>query len=226
MVLSFTACGTKAEATWQEQYDLGMKYVSEAKYEEAILAFTKAIEIDSKQVDAYIALADVYISQGETDKAVDVINQGRDAVDDDSRFDEKIESLKPEPELTVKQLDREDGSYIISKFNEDGLIVDWAVYNANDSLNEHWIYTYDEIAMTVMYYDENDDLTGYSVNEYGEPGKYVASGVIARSYEYDTNGVLISLEEYINGNAGGVHTEYNADGSIKDTWNIVYRTSN
>lgn len=31
---------------WQTKYDLGVRYLSEGKYEEAILAFTAAIEID------------------------------------------------------------------------------------------------------------------------------------------------------------------------------------
>ena len=65
MMLSFVGCGQKAVAGWQEQYDLGIKYVNEAKYEEAILAFTKALEIDPKQQPVYIAMADVYIRQGD-----------------------------------------------------------------------------------------------------------------------------------------------------------------
>ena len=42
-----TACGKKAP-TWQEQYDLGIRYLSEGNYQEAILAFTAAISIDPK----------------------------------------------------------------------------------------------------------------------------------------------------------------------------------
>lgn len=45
VMLSLTACGGKAPL-WQEQYDLGMRYLSEGNYEEAILAFAAAIEID------------------------------------------------------------------------------------------------------------------------------------------------------------------------------------
>ena len=49
VLLLLTACGQTAEAAWQEQYDLGMKYLSEGNYEEAIIAFTAAIEIDPKR---------------------------------------------------------------------------------------------------------------------------------------------------------------------------------
>ena len=38
LTLSLAACGEKAP-TWQEQYDLGQRYLTEGNYEEAILAF-------------------------------------------------------------------------------------------------------------------------------------------------------------------------------------------
>ena len=41
---SLVACGAKN--AWQEQYDLGMRYLNDGNYEEAIIAFTAAIEID------------------------------------------------------------------------------------------------------------------------------------------------------------------------------------
>ena len=39
------SCG-KDMATWQEKYDLGIKYLEESNYEEAVLAFSEAIKID------------------------------------------------------------------------------------------------------------------------------------------------------------------------------------
>lgn len=51
LIAGLCACGAK---TWQKQYDLGMRYLTEGSYEEAILAFTAAIEIDPKNADAYI----------------------------------------------------------------------------------------------------------------------------------------------------------------------------
>jgi len=88
IVLSLCACGGQeaepaAEApTWQEQYDLGIRYLSEGNYEEAIIAFTAAIEIDPKQAEAYIGLADVYTAQGDTEKAAEVLNQALDVLGD------------------------------------------------------------------------------------------------------------------------------------------------
>ena len=46
VLLLLVACGKTAVDSWQEQYDLGMHYLLEGNYEEAILAFSLAIEID------------------------------------------------------------------------------------------------------------------------------------------------------------------------------------
>ena len=90
LLLSLTACGKSTEAKWQEQYDLGMKYVSEGNYEEAIIAFAAAIEIDPKSVDAYLALADVYEAQGDTESLQAILEQGQEATGD-VRFQERLE---------------------------------------------------------------------------------------------------------------------------------------
>ena len=48
--------------TWQEQYDLGMRYLIEGNYSEAIVAFTSAIEIDPKIAPAYVGRGDTYFA--------------------------------------------------------------------------------------------------------------------------------------------------------------------
>lgn len=52
--------------TWQEQYDLGVKYLSEGNCQEAILAFNLAIEIDPEQAPAYVGRGDAYVLSGKT----------------------------------------------------------------------------------------------------------------------------------------------------------------
>lgn len=60
LVLGLTACGQNASAAWQEQYDLGVRYLSEGNYEEAIIAFTAAIEIDAKRPEGYFGRGQSY----------------------------------------------------------------------------------------------------------------------------------------------------------------------
>lgn len=83
VLLILTACGGNDGGntlSWQEQYDLGVRYLSEGNYEEAIIAFTAAIEINPKQTEAYIGLADVYIAQGNEEKAAEILNQAMEVV--------------------------------------------------------------------------------------------------------------------------------------------------
>lgn len=67
LVLLLAACGQKNATTWQEQYDLGVRYLSEGNYEEAIIAFTAAIEIDPNQALAYVGRGNAYLLSGGTD---------------------------------------------------------------------------------------------------------------------------------------------------------------
>lgn len=69
MILTVTlcACGKTSGGSWQEQYDLGVRYLSDGNYEEAIIAFTAAIEIDPQNVNAYIGRADTYVKRGSTE---------------------------------------------------------------------------------------------------------------------------------------------------------------
>lgn len=80
MFFSLLACGQNGSSTtWQEQYDLGVRYLSEGNYEEAILAFTAAIEIDQKNADAYIGAAKAYEAMVDIDSALSILQQGLDA---------------------------------------------------------------------------------------------------------------------------------------------------
>lgn len=45
---------------------MGVRYLSEGNYEEAIIAFTAAIEIDPKQAPAYVGRGDAYVGIAET----------------------------------------------------------------------------------------------------------------------------------------------------------------
>ena len=103
LLLMLAACQKAPEAAepadeapgWQAKYDLGVRYLSEGNYEEAILAFTAAIEIDPKRPEAYKQLAEVYYELGEDEKAENSLRQGYEETGDNSL---KLEG--PEDELT------------------------------------------------------------------------------------------------------------------------------
>ena len=75
LILLLCSCGQLSTSgkkenntpAWQEQYDLGVRYLSEGNYEEAIIAFTAAIEIDPKQAPVYVGRGNAYVLSGETE---------------------------------------------------------------------------------------------------------------------------------------------------------------
>ena len=75
LILIFTA-GCQKQMTLQDYLNLGDKYLTETNYEKAIVAFTKAIELEPKAMKAYEDLANAYIKTEKYDKAKETLEQG------------------------------------------------------------------------------------------------------------------------------------------------------
>ena len=89
LLLSLAACSKAPEADpadeapgWQAKYDLGVRYLSEGNYQEAILAFEAAIEIDPRNADAYLKLAQVCEQREDYAKALQTLEAGLEQTDD------------------------------------------------------------------------------------------------------------------------------------------------
>lgn len=153
LALALCACGQKADialsndtATWREHYDLGIRYLSEGNYEEAIIAFAAAIEIDPKQSDAYRKAAEAYEGLGDIDSAVAILQQGIDATGDQALMDllkEKDTALEDQQaslegvQLTLSLTDpnlRESYPINKSESGDDHLEYRWSVA-FNDGTN-------------------------------------------------------------------------------------------
>ena len=89
LLLTLAACSKAPEAEpadeapgWQAKYDLGVRYLSEGNYQEAILAFEAAIEIDPRNADAYLKLAQVCEQREDYAKALQTLEAGLEQTDD------------------------------------------------------------------------------------------------------------------------------------------------
>ena len=90
LLSGLTACSNVP--TWQEQYDLGMKYLEKGNYEEALTAFDSAIEIDAKKAAAFVGRADTYVAlaeniSGNTDSIESADTEAEADVDTDTTQD-------------------------------------------------------------------------------------------------------------------------------------------
>lgn len=90
-----TACGKSTEQQIAEQLELGNRYLEELNYEQAIVAFNKAIEIDAKKSEAYAKIAEAYIAMGDDEEARAILEQGYEATGDEW-LQNYLEELKKE----------------------------------------------------------------------------------------------------------------------------------
>ncbi len=76
LTIILVVAGSKNSEAVREQISLGEKYMSDEDYDEAIIAFEKAIEIDPNNVDAYKKLAEAYKAVGNDTEAVRALRRG------------------------------------------------------------------------------------------------------------------------------------------------------
>lgn len=77
----------------ERQLASGEKYLSERSYGEAVGAFTRVIDADSENIDAYIGLAEAHMGLDDGDSAVQVLYDGIDAVPDPEGLVEELTDL-------------------------------------------------------------------------------------------------------------------------------------
>ena len=173
------SCGKTTEEKWQEQYDLGMRYLSEGNYEEAVLAFTAAIEIDDKKPDAFVGRGDGYLAIEEFEKALDDYEKAIELGAED--LNEKITNVKGMMEaqrllavlyenLSVGNID--DAKQLMKQ--EDYI-------NMNAMLNDKYVYygKGDEIRLVV--YDDNQYYFGQWMND-----KRIGNGLLCDGTIHET----------------------------------------
>ncbi len=91
---------------YARQISAAEKYLESGDYSNAILAYQEAIEQDPDSVDAYVGLANIYITRNENDSAIDLLRRGV-ARTDSPRLRYMLNMLLPqetaeEPTLDVK----------------------------------------------------------------------------------------------------------------------------
>lgn len=106
-VIAIIVAALCIDFTPQERADVSslmstaQKYLVENQYEQAIAEFNKVIEIEPKNVDAYLGLAEAYVGIGDTGKAVEILEKGYE-ITGDERLKEMLDRLlQPVPEETT-----------------------------------------------------------------------------------------------------------------------------
>ena len=177
----------------QEEYDLGVRYLSEGNYEEAVISFTKAIEIDEKYADAYLGRAQAYVGlgteedlakaqqdyataaglyeeQGDAEKAEQVRNEAQTVTEGNNGSE--APGTTPGTENVTAQsetYDLHDGKYYIEDFNADGVRFRGTLYDADGNTVRVDEYAADNVKAKETTYRDGAAWY-YHVYEYDEQG--------------------------------------------------------
>lgn len=87
---------------FEEQLSLGEKYLQELNYEDAVVSLKRAIDIDPRNPEPYLLLADVYVAQEDYVSAVDILEQGYEATGGNEEIAQKQEEVEKQKEEADK----------------------------------------------------------------------------------------------------------------------------
>ena len=233
ILFSLAACAQKAEATWQEQYDLGVRYLNEGKYEEAVIAFNAAIEIDPKQADAYIGLAEVYTVQGDTEKAAEVLEKAVAEIGENEKLTMAMEALTDKGSSAVSNESAEPNIEVaptdVPVPEETPALPTATPYNerVDEDNGSYYINEYDAYGNLVRktYYYLEDVVSWYVVYEYDAKNNMTSvtscgadATVYSReTFEYDSNNNVTKHVFYDEDNSVNTREtfEYDSEGRLK-----------
>ena len=193
LMLLLTGCGKSTEEKWQEQYDLGMRYLLEENYGEAIVAFTAAIEIEPNQALAYVGRGGAYIGSGETEDnlnaaladyqsaiRLDSMNAEAYVGAADSYIRQGIYELASEilqtgfdqtkDEQIQSRIDEIESGYV---FDSSGGLRMETIFGEDGQRLGYYVYSYypDGGRKEIIAYDADGNETGRGDNTYDEQGR-------------------------------------------------------
>lgn len=210
-----TGCLKSREQKINEQLELGQKYLLEEHYEEAIVAFTKVIQLEEKEFQAYIGLAEAYTGAGNREQAQATLDQGL-RVADTLAEEEKTEDIMQyieEIQALAKQLEAE--GKMEELYYED-------IQNLTKYLGEHEGEIPEEMLVGEGFQELAESLNEPFITEYN--GKYI--GIYPNGYIYYgdmENGVREGYGIWFNQNPltsdhGTYSSYYLFEGAWKDDY--------
>ena len=211
--------GNSSAGRLKEQLELGQKYLEEMKYEEAVVAFNNAIEIDPMNADAYLGLAEVYIRTGDFDTAYEYAAKGYELTGDE-RLKEKMDMIES-GNITASNgwlmkesfyFEGELKSYVTHTYDLQGREKTTALYDRAGHLIDQGDCKYDEQGRVLIDYSLG--WTGWYESYLSKlEREYDMEGNLSSCKGYDSSGKLMSEEEY-DGTGRHLAKQYDDSGNL------------
>ena len=181
----------------KKQLALGDRYLFDLKYEEAIDAFTAALEIDPKNKEAKtgltessLELAEELIEDGNTKKARKILKKAYDLTDDQSLVDRIEELGGPAEDYDVvmdkimQSLERSDSRLNIAVASDDNGIAWWFFFDYSDGYGIK-LYELMDAAENQSQKSEFRDFSAYEEKTKEDP---LINNDFELCYESDSDG--------------------------------------
>jgi tetratricopeptide (TPR) repeat protein len=222
--------------TAAELLDLGEKYLLELNYEQAIVQFTKLIEIEPKNARAYLGAAEAYTALGRTDEAIAILEQGLAQLPNNEEILAMLEALRPpeptpevppEPEPTpVQRVLKEEQYQYLTQLQQAAEILDYErVYEIYTS-PEFWAVCELLDIYELYTYDSGDAILGFA-NLSSFDYEYQVEHRCASFSVWRDNGISYATENWTQGETGEVtavniySAEYK-DGTVNGEYTEIY----
>ena len=213
-ITSLTGCSKITSMSVSKQLKLANKYLMSADYEEAILSLQKAIQIDPKNVDAHILLADAFSKVGRVTEAEETLKKAQQingvTKDKLAEIDEKLDSL----------------NYIVGFSASSGNFSDPVIITLSNAKNYNITYTLEtdnqRLSATEVSYTSPiilDDDGDYKLSSYCTDDSGTKHEVSVATYS-----IKLDKDKYPNNSWGlnnGIYRYRDSTGQIATDWQQI-----
>ena len=215
LMLGLIITGCKGKLSKEEKDpDLIAEYVDALDYENAITALNEMIETDTKNVDAYIMLAEVYEKSGRLDEAKEILEEALEIedlpVEKEDEINKKIKNLKFFVVISETQ-GNHDEPLAIQLSNSKGYEIYYTIETRNSRLT-----TYETKYTEPILLDEDGN---YIVEAYTVDSSKKAHGKVRVKYS------IKLAKEYMKKNSwvhfGNIYRYRGEDGKIVTGWKEI-----
>lgn len=227
LILWFSNSDTRKYANHMES---AQRYMDELQYEQAIAEYKAAIEIEPNNVEAYQALAGLYVQTGDYESAIAILNQGMEQTGSEelAEYIEKVqvayEELQALAEASVQEEKIEINDVRIQEeqpketYEEQGNSVEASVQEEEaEQVEAEQVEVYPEQEMPQEEIQDSQENT--ERNEAREETVYLSDGDYVID-EYDSYGNLVKETYYYSDGtiAWSRIGEYDVYGNFFDVW--------
>ncbi|MBQ2886439.1 MAG: VWA domain-containing protein [Alphaproteobacteria bacterium] len=203
----------------KQQLDLGQQYLLSMDYEEAIAAYEIAIELEPKNTEAYLGMAQAYIAMGESQKAIKILKRGYLETEDEeikellSELEE--EQNREEVDLSIVQIDTSEFPNITVYFSLEDM-----AGNFIDDVQPEQVKVLESNGTDWVEMSGNIQFTEKDVSKRSVSLVMDTSG----SMDGSINDLCWAAQELLTHMQGG---NYNvALTTFSNTWNTIYNFTN